>query len=463
MSRWLLILLFLVAKGFTFGNCFFWDSVAGYSKPATYLLTHGFLSFVYPPEMVAEPPLAHLYLATLWRLLGRELWVAHLSITLFAVGVILQVYRLARRVAPRQAGWITLLVLLEPATLTQLLSLSPDVILCFFALSCLNAIIDHRQSLLALSAACLALTSVRGMVVCGGIGLAYWIWLTLQARQPWISLRKAFRPFIPALTLVAAWLICRKLESGYFGYAPGFAYAEHRQLVGIGPFLRNCAGFCRSMLDSGRFIIWIALAIVLWRTGLRAAIRQSRTAFFPIALPTILLALACVTLPFSNPFGNRYFLMPYILLILTTASLSCRQAPIPKRTGAAFLIMGLILASGHFWPYPERLSKPWDCTLAHIPYYHLREQMIRYLEEKDIAPEEVATDFPLRGRFGDLDATNDERHFASVDGEKRRYLIYSNIYNWSDERIDDLASGEWETIKTLRQGQVWLTLYRSRD
>ena len=133
MSKWVVIVLFLIAKGLTFGNCFFWDSIAGYSKPATYLLAHGFQSFVYPPDMVAEPPLAHLYLATLWQLLGRELWVAHLSITLFAVGVILQVHQLARRISPRRAGWITLLVLLEPATLTQLLSLSPDVLLCFFA------------------------------------------------------------------------------------------------------------------------------------------------------------------------------------------------------------------------------------------------------------------------------------------------------------------------------------------
>ena len=86
MSKWVVIVLFLIAKGLTFGNCFFWDSIAGYSKPATYLLAHGFQSFVYPPDMVAEPPLAHLYLAILWQLLGRELWVAHLSITLFAVG-----------------------------------------------------------------------------------------------------------------------------------------------------------------------------------------------------------------------------------------------------------------------------------------------------------------------------------------------------------------------------------------
>jgi len=105
MSKWVVIVLFLIAKGLTFGNCFFWDSIAGYSKPATYLLAHGFQSFVYPPDMVAEPPLAHLYLATLWQLLGRELWVAHLSITLFAVGVILQVHQLARRISPRRAGW----------------------------------------------------------------------------------------------------------------------------------------------------------------------------------------------------------------------------------------------------------------------------------------------------------------------------------------------------------------------
>lgn len=463
MSKWVVIVLFLIAKGLTFGNCFFWDSIAGYSKPATYLLAHGFQSFVYPPDMVAEPPLAHLYLATLWQLLGRELWVAHLSITLFAVGVILQVHQLARRISPRRAGWITLLVLLEPATLTQLLSLSPDVLLCFFALGCLNAILDRRPTLLLLFASCLVLVSVRGIVVCAGIGLAYWIGWYLQDRRLKTSFARAIVPFIPALLLIAAWLIYRKIECGYFGYAPGFAYAEHRQLVGIGPFFRNITGLGRSMLDSGRIIVWIFLGIALWRNGLTASLRKAGSALFPIALLTILLTLACVTLPFSNPFGNRYFLVPYILLILTTVLLLEHPAEPKRRVSLSFVVMGLVLISGHFWPYPERLSKPWDCTLAHLPYYPLRQEMIHYLEQENIQPEEVATDFPLRGRFGDLDATNDERHFASVDGEKRRYLIYSNIYNWSDERIDNLNSGEWTPIKSLSLGQVWLTLYRSND
>ena len=40
--------------------------------PASYLLENGFLSFVYPAQYVAEPPLAHLYLALLWSLFGKK-------------------------------------------------------------------------------------------------------------------------------------------------------------------------------------------------------------------------------------------------------------------------------------------------------------------------------------------------------------------------------------------------------
>ena len=94
MIKYVVLILFLVLKFFTLENCFFWDNTAGYSMPASYLLENGFLSFVYPAQYVADPPLAHLYLALLWSLFGKSLLVAHLSITVFSLGVIWQVYRL---------------------------------------------------------------------------------------------------------------------------------------------------------------------------------------------------------------------------------------------------------------------------------------------------------------------------------------------------------------------------------
>ena len=112
MIKYVVLILFLVLKFFTLENCFFWDNTAGYSMPASYLLENGFLSFVYPAQYVAEPPLAHLYLALLWSLFGKSLLVAHLSITVFSLGEIWQVYRLCERLETKYTPYIFLLVLL---------------------------------------------------------------------------------------------------------------------------------------------------------------------------------------------------------------------------------------------------------------------------------------------------------------------------------------------------------------
>ena len=106
MIKYVVLILFLVLKFFTLENCFFWDNTAGYSMPASYLLENGFLSFVYPAQYVAEPPLAHLYLALLWSLFGKSLLVAHLSITVFSLGVIWQVYRLCERLETKYTPYI---------------------------------------------------------------------------------------------------------------------------------------------------------------------------------------------------------------------------------------------------------------------------------------------------------------------------------------------------------------------
>ncbi|NLX71778.1 MAG: hypothetical protein GXY94_00535 [Bacteroidales bacterium] len=37
------------------------------------------------------------------------------------------------------------------------------------------------------------------------------------------------------------------------------------------------------------------------------------------------------------------------------------------------LLLLLMFAGAHFWIYPDRIAKAWDATLAHQPYYALRE------------------------------------------------------------------------------------------
>lgn len=458
MIKYVVLILFLVLKFFTLENCFFWDNTAGYSMPASYLLENGFLSFVYPAQYVAEPPLAHLYLALLWSLFGKSLLVAHLSITVFSLGVIWQVYRLCERLETKYTPYIFLLVLLEPALSTQMILISPDVITCFFALLSVNLLLENKRSWLALSVLCLGLVSIRGFVVCSGLGLAYLVILIAIDKK---SFKEAFLyvfpSFVPVLLVLGAWFLYRKWDTGYFMYQPGFEYQEHRELASLSYIIRNIASLAIRMFDSGRIIVWILLFVAVLKIGIKNLFSFIVRSPLSIIYLSVLLTMSLVTIPMTNPFGDRYFIVLYILLALVTARL-LSEAYGGTKIRVIFIGMILVLVSGNFWVYSEKMSKAWDSVLCHLSYYPLRQEMITYLDEQGISVNDVSASFPLDSSFSDTEANEDNRRFSSVDFDKSQYIIYSNIYNWDDEHIDALCM-DWKLQKEFKYGLIYIRLY----
>lgn len=462
MAKYVVLVLFLVLKFFTLDNCFFWDNVAGYSMPASYLLEHGLFSFVYPVNYVSEPPLAHMYLAVLWTLLGKNLLVAHLSVTLFSVGVIWQVWRLCEKLNTKYTPYIFLLAVLEPTLSTQLILISPDVILCFFALLSINLLLENKRGWLAVSACCLGLVSIRGFVVCAGLGLGYLVIAKVIEKK---SFKEAFvyvfPSFIPVLLALGAWFLYRKLETGYFLYQPGFEYQEHRELASLSHIIKNIASLAIRMLDSGRIIVWLFLLVAIIKMGIKNFIAFVVRSRLSIIYLSVLFTMSLVTIPVTNPFGDRYFIVLYILLALITAQLLSKVYE-GRKIRIVFVGMLLVLASGNFWVYSERMSKAWDSVLCHLPCYSLRQEMITYLEDQHIDVNDVSASFPLNAPFADLDINDDKRQFTPVDWDKSRYIIYSNLYNWDDESINTIHS-KWKLQKELKSGLIFLRLYVPLD
>lgn len=462
MAKYVVLVLFLVLKFFTLDNCFFWDNVAGYSMPASYLLEHGLFSFVYPVNYVAEPPLAHVYLAVLWTLLGKNLLVAHLSVTLFSVGVIWQVWRLCEKLNTKYTPYIFLLAVLEPTLSTQLILISPDVILCFFALLSINLLLENKRGWLAVSACCLGLVSIRGFVVCAGLGLGYLVIAKVIEKK---SFKEAFvyvfPSFIPVLLALGAWFLYRKLETGYFLYQPGFEYQEHRELASLSHIIKNIASLAIRMLDSGRIIVWLFLLVAIIKMGIKNFIAFVVHSRLSIIYLSVLFTMSLVTIPVTNPFGDRYFIVLYILLALITAQLLSKVYE-ARKIRIVFVGMLLILVSGNFWVYSEKMSKAWDSVLCHLPCYSLRQEMITYLEDRHINVNDVSASFPLNAPFVDLDINEDKRQFAPVDWDKSRYIIYSNLYNWDDESINTIHT-QWKLQKELKSGLIFLRLYVPLD
>lgn len=430
--------------------------------PASYLLEHGLFSFVYPVNYVSEPPLAHMYLAVLWTLLGKNLLVAHLSVTLFSVGVIWQVWRLCEKLNTKYTSYIFLLAVLEPTLSTQLILISPDVILCFFALLSINLLLENKRGWLAVSACCLGLVSIRGFVVCAGLGLGYLVIAKVIEKK---SFKEAFvyvfPSFIPVLLALGAWFLYRKLETGYFLYQPGFEYQEHRELASLSHIIKNIASLAIRMLDSGRIIVWLFLLVAIIKMGIKNFIAFVVHSRLSIIYLSVLFTMSLVTIPVTNPFGDRYFIVLYILLALITAQLLSKVYE-ARKIRIVFVGMLLVLVSGNFWVYSEKMSKAWDSVLCHLPCYSLRQEMITYLEDQHIDVNDVSASFPLNAPFADLDINEDKRQFTPVDWDKSRYIIYSNLYNWDDESINAIHS-KWKLQKELKSGLIFLRLYVPLD
>ena len=270
-----------------------------------------------------------------------------------------------------------------------------------------------------------------------------------------------FPSFIPVLLALGAWFLYRKLETGYFLYQPGFEYQEHRELASLSHIIKNIASLAIRMLDSGRIIVWLFLLVAIIKMGIKNFIAFVVHSRLSIIYLSVLFTLFLVTIPVTNPFGDRYFIVLYILLALITAQLLSKVYE-ARKIRIVFVGMLLVLVSGNFWVYSEKMSKAWDSVLCHLPCYSLRQEMITYLEDQHIDVNDVSASFPLNAPFADLDINDDKRQFTPVDWDKSRYIIYSNLYNWDDESIHTIHS-KWKLQKELKSGLIFLRLYVPLD
>ena len=106
------------------------------------------------------------------------------------------------------------------------------------------------------------------------------------------------------------------------------------------------------------------------------------------------------------------------------------------------------------------MAKPWDATLAHLPYYGLREECFDYIDAEGLDYAEVSSGFSLYGDRGFVEL----RHWGKrvnpspLAGE---YVIYSNICNMEDEQIEALHDPAlWTPVRTFEKWPVSIILYR---
>ena len=463
--KWLIAayLIVLVLQLTNLENAFFWDTTQLASAHADFFYSTGFSSWLLPDGIDSgHIPAFGFYIAVVWEIFGRTLIASHLAMVPFAMGAVWQLYRLCFRFIPSEfVGIALLLVLLDPTLLSQFTLVSPDVPLVFFFLFGINAVLENRKYVLALSAFLLFLTSMRGMmvVVCLLLLDLYCNFSFTVKRRLFIDLLKRSVLYLPSLIVFVVFNTYHFTQKGWIGYHKDSPWADCFAPVDFKGFVFNIGFYGWRLIDFGRIGIWIICVGLLFRWG-KSAWQTKKIRLLLLFTAALMLFLPANMLWAKNLLAHRYLIPIYVIFALLTAALLFKS-PLQRKTKLMLSVVWMaVLVSGNFWIYPQKVAKGWDSTLAHLPYYKLRHQAIAYLDRQAIDFKQVQTFFPNESSLDLLELNHDQRRFATYDAQSD-HVFYSNIYNIDDTIYDDLFS-RYRCIKSFEKHGVYVWILKKK-
>ncbi len=414
-------------------NSFFWDKDILNSRQAYWFYEHGLN--ILPPNDIdsGHPPILSYLLAIGWRIFNVHLWVGHLLMLPFALGMVWQFYRfLSYFFKSAFVNAVLLLIILDTTLLTQVIVLTGDLITVFFFFLSVNTILYNRRGLLTIALVGLSLSSSRGMMLFVAMGMFDFYLLIEQRGLTNIIRRSAsiFSYYLPAIIFTSWFLLYHYYKRGWIGYDPvNSKWAGCYTIVGLNGFIRNIIIVVWRMVDFGRLFLWIIgaylLILILQK---KIELDRNQKLLFAIFLISLIVSLPPMLI-YKVMASHRYLLPVFIVFTALIAYPVLEKLPNKKLSKILYFVILLGLVSGNFWIYPDNIAKGWDATLAHVPYYKLRKDMIHFIDDQKIPFSKVGTEVPNISELKYIDLSNDERAFSSKDFEHNEYIFYSNIYN----------------------------------
>ena len=446
----------------TLQNSFFWDTTQLGSKHANFFLKNHFSSLILPNQIDSgHIPAFGFYIGLMWKVFGRTLFVSHMAMLPFVIGIVWQLYRLMKEYVDWSAlGVVVFIILLDPSLLSQMVLVSPDVALVFFFLWGWNSVVNNRKWAIGLSVLFLFLTSMRGMMVAFCllfIDLLYNINFAQNWKRVLGLLLNRSVLYIPSVLVFIGFNLYHYAAKGWIIYYEGSSWADCFEPVGFKGAVFNVGILGWRILDFGRVGIWLVFLILCLKYG-KSIWADKKTRYLIFIYALFLVLLPANMLWAKNLLAHRYLIPLFLIFsILTSRILFSSYVETQWRRGLVLLWLTLII-SGNFWIYPDRVSQGWDSTLAHLPYYKLRKEAIDYIDSASLDLSEVHSFFPNNSVIDDIDLNGDDRMFAPYT-KGANYVLYSNVFNVEDA-IYDLLMEEYDLLEEFSDGGVRLELYR---
>jgi len=450
---------------------YFWDTQQLISKEAHWFYLTNFSSFLLPAqnsgsEFIAtgyHPPLMGIMTAALWKIFGYKLWASHVFVLLWAILLIFNSFKLISAFfADKHLGWVVLIVLLESTLLSQFTIASPDFILFTAFVISLRAIFENKKYMLAVAVFFLSCVSMRGVFIAAIMFVVhnYYIYLQSNKELSFRSVLKNLTPYLPTLFILVGYYSYYFIVRGWF--FTNSPYAEHYILPNsLQKIIVHLASFIIRLIENGRIFIWLLGIYITYQTIKSKSILDSKTKaliLFFILLTALYLLFVFIT---QMPFSPRYFMPIYFMLIILVLQGVIKFMD-EKRIQLVFILVLCFELTGHFWIYPEKVAKSWESTLAHLPYYELREECFNYIDSQKLDYNDISAGFCLYGNRRFIELNNKVTHIGSKPD--REYFIYSNISNLEDEIIDELQNNfKWKPIKEFKKGYVFIRIYQKLE
>jgi hypothetical protein len=445
-------------------HIFFWDTIQLGSKQAHWYFENQFNHFILPNEIDSgHLPTFGMYLAALWMFLGKSLWISHFALLPFTLMTIWLVHQIGTHFLGSQKGvYLLLLLFVEPTFAAQSVLVSPDVVLFSFFVLGLYAILKTSSNILLLTATLgLVLISLRGMMV---VALLFFIQaFATNKKKETINFVKSGLIFIPSVLIAITFLIYHYSQTGWIGYHEYSPWAASFERVNTMGFLKNIILLCWRFLDFGRvFIVFTIFFVLAYVVKNKSSLSELTTLRKLIIINLLALFILCPTLLiYKGLLGHRYLLPIYFLqLLLCSYLIFNHTAKNQVKWLYTLVFTGLLM--GNLWIYPKKIAQGWDSTLAHLPYYELREKMMNYIQEQSILLENIGTRFPEIGMLKYKDLSEIESGMINADLKNSKYIFYTTIMNdFTDNEIDMLEK-EWKIKKIFKKNRIEVILYERK-
>lgn len=446
---------------------FFSDNILQSSAVAHFYYKTHFTQFILPDNLDAgHPPFFGMLLAVCWKLFGKHLWVGHIMMLPFAWGIVWQTYRLVSKFVSEKWQWLAMaFVLADASILSQCTQVSPDVGMLFFLLLGINAVLKQENTILTLAGVGILLFNIRGIVLASELFFFYIAYNYVMFKR--VDYRKVIACFLPVFLLGVAYYGYHFYEKGWIRYHESSSWETEVKISSFKMVLYKFGIAIWRLIDFGRIGLWILLAyLVFLLFGKRQMSFFADKKLNVLCLILISNLVIIVLLIFSSEFlGHRYLMGINVSVSLLATYLLFEKAEW-KESSKFLLGVGIIsfLIIGNFFIYPRSISKGWDCTLAHIPYFNLKREMIKFIESRpEIRINEIGSDFPNDMPIYLSELNNDTSNFPTKDFSKQRYILYSNVYNgFTDNELLELDN-QWHVVKKMSSGMIEMVLYKKNE